>query len=160
MDILWMVVGGLLMIAGLIGCVLPFIPGPPLCFIGLWLQQLRDVPPFSSRFLWIWAGVTVVVIVLEYVIPVYGTKRFGGSKAGMWGCMIGMVAGFWLGPFGIIIGPFIGALIGELIYNSNSQHALKAALGSFVGFLFGTIVKVAVCGIMVFYFVKSLFVTM
>jgi uncharacterized protein len=157
MDIVWIVIGALLMLLGLIGCILPFLPGPPLCFIALWLQQLREEPPFSNEFLWLWAGITVVVLVLEYVIPAYGTKRFGGSKAGMWGCVIGMVGGLWLGPLGIIIGPFIGALIGELIANANSEHALRAAIGSFVGFLFSTLLKLIACGVMTFYFVKAAF---
>ena len=88
-----MIVGGLLMLGGLIGCVLPFLPGPPLCYIGLLVQQLRVEDPFTSRFLWIWAIVTVVVVILEYVIPVYGAKRYGGTKYGMWGCAIGVVVG-------------------------------------------------------------------
>jgi uncharacterized protein len=159
MDLVWMVTGGVLMLVGLIGSVLPFLPGPPLCFIGLWMQQLREVKPFSATFLWIWAAVTVVVVIADYVIPAYGTRKYGGSKYGMWGCILGMIAGFWLGPLGIIIGPFVGALVGELINSSDSQNALRAALGSFVGFLFGTVLKLIVCGVMTFYFVKSLFAT-
>jgi uncharacterized protein len=159
MDVLWIILGSILMLVGLVGCVLPFLPGPPLCFIGLWIQQLKDEKPFTSNFLWIWAGLTVAVLVLEYVIPAYGTKKFGGSKYGMWGCIIGMVAGFWMGPLGIIIGPFAGALVGELVYNADSQNALRAALGSFVGFLFGTVLKLSACGVMTYYFVKSIFVS-
>jgi uncharacterized protein len=157
MDVFWMVLGGVLMIAGVAGCVLPFLPGPPLCYGGLLMQQLREDPPFDSRFLWIWAGITAVVAILEYFIPLYGTKKYGGSKYGMWGCTIGLIGGFWLGPFGIIIGPFVGALVGELIGNADSQTALKAAWGSFIGFLFGTLLKLVVSFIMVYYFVQSFF---
>jgi uncharacterized protein len=152
MDIFWIVFGALLMLVGLAGCVLPFLPGPPLCFIALLIQQLRDTAPFTSKFLWIWAGITVVVTVLEYIIPVYGTKRYGGTKYGTWGCTIGLVFGFFLGPLGIIIGPFAGAFLGELIANSNSQQALKAALGSFMGFLVGTLLKLIACFVMIYYF--------
>jgi uncharacterized protein len=158
MDVLWIIIGAILMLIGLIGCVLPFLPGPPLCFIALWLQQLRDEKPFSSNFLWLWAGITIVVLILEYIIPAYGTKRYGGSKFGMWGCIIGMIAGFWLGPLGIIIGPFAGALLGEMVNNADSENALRAAFGSFVGFLFGTLIKLIACGVMSYYLIKSIFV--
>jgi uncharacterized protein len=156
MDILWIVLGALLMIGGLVGSVLPFLPGPPLCYVGLILQQLKEEPPFTANFLWTWAGITVVVIVLEYIIPIYGTKRYGGTKYGMWGCTIGLIAGIWMGPIGIILGPFVGALIGEIIGNANSDHALKAAFGSFIGFLFGTLLKLIACCVMIYYFITSI----
>jgi uncharacterized protein len=157
MDTLWLVIGIIIMLVGIIGCFLPLLPGPPLCYIALLIQQLRSDPPFTSKFLWIWAGITVVVTVLDYVIPLYGTKRFGGSKYGIWGCTIGLIAGFWLGPLGIIIGPFVGAFIGEIIANNNSNQALKAAWGSFAGFLFGTLLKLVVCVIMAWYLLAIIF---
>jgi uncharacterized protein YqgC (DUF456 family) len=155
MDVVWLVLGVLLMVGGLAGCVLPFLPGPPLCYLALLIQQLQTDPPYSTKFLVIWAIVTVVVTGLDYVIPVYGTKKFGGTRYGMWGCIIGLVAGLWLGPVGIIIGPFIGALIGELIANGSSDQALKAALGSFVGFLVGTLLKLIACFVMIYYFIYA-----
>lgn len=157
MDSLWLIVGIILMLAGLAGCILPFLPGPPLCFIALLLQQLRDDPPFSSEFLWIWAVIALVVTLLDYVIPVYGTKKFGGTSYGVWGCTLGLLAGLFIGPLGIIIGPFVGAFVGELLANANSQQALRAAIGSFVGFLFGTLLKLVTCLVMVWYFVKLSF---
>jgi uncharacterized protein YqgC (DUF456 family) len=157
MDTLWLVIGIIIMLVGILGCILPLLPGPPLCYIALLIQQLRSDPPFTSKFLWIWAGITVVVTVLDYVIPLYGTKRFGGSKYGIWGCTIGLIAGFWLGPLGIIIGPFVGAFIGEIIANNNSNQALKAAWGSFAGFLFGTLLKLVVCVIMAWYLLAIIF---
>jgi uncharacterized protein YqgC (DUF456 family) len=155
-DTLWIVIGGLIMLVGLAGCVLPLLPGPTLCFIALWMQQLRDDKPFTSEFIWIWAGVTVLVTMLEFVIPVYGTKRYGGTKYGMWGCTLGLIFGFWLGPLGIIIGPFVGAFIAELIANADSKNAMRAALGSFVGFLVGTLLKVISCFVMIYYFILTL----
>ena len=155
MDEVWFILGVLLMLVGLAGCILPFLPGPPLCFIALLMQQLKDEPPFTSKFLWIWAGITLVVTVLDYVIPLYGTKRFGGTRYGIWGCTIGLIAGLWFGPLGIIVGPFIGAFLGEMIGNSNSNVAFKAALGSFAGFLFGTVLKLVVCFVMGYYLVIS-----
>lgn len=157
MDSVWVILGVLLMIAGLAGCVLPFLPGPPLCFVGLLLQQLKTDPPFSATFLWIWAAVTVVVTLLDYVIPLYGTKKFGGTRYGVWGCTLGLIAGFFFGPLGIIIGPFVGAFIGEMMANANTHQALRAAVGSFVGFLLGTVLKLIVCGVMVWHFVQYSF---
>jgi uncharacterized protein len=107
--------------------------------------------------LWIWAGITVVITVLDYVVPLYGTRKYGGSKYGVWGSTIGLIAGFWLGPLGIIIGPFVGAFVGEFIASNNSEHALKAAWGSFVGFLFGTLLKLVVCLVMAWYLFALIF---
>jgi uncharacterized protein len=155
MDIVLIVLGIILMLVGLAGCVLPFLPGPPLCYVALLIQQLQENPPYEINFLLWWAGITLVVTALDYVIPIYGTKRFGGTKYGMWGCMIGLVAGLWLGPIGIIVGPFVGAFIGELIANSTSDRAFRAALGSFFGFLVGTLLKLIVCFIMGWYFLEA-----
>src|SRR5690606_26799610 len=142
---------------GILGCLLPFLPGPPLSYIALLIQQLRSDPPYTAKFLWIWAGITIVVVVLDYVIPLYGTRRMRGSKYGICGCTIGLIAGFWFGPLGIIVGPFVGAFIGEIIGNSDSNQALKAAWGSFVGFLFGTLLKLIACLVMGWYLIKLMF---
>lgn len=155
MDILLIILGVILMVAGLAGCILPFLPGPPLCYVALLLQQLKDEAPFTSEFLWIWAGIMIFVTLLEYVIPIYGTKRYGGTKYGVWGCTIGLIFGFWMGPLGIIIGPFLGAFIGELIANNNSERAMRAALGAFAGFLAGTLLKLIACFIMIYYFILT-----
>jgi uncharacterized protein YqgC (DUF456 family) len=94
---------------------------------------------------------------MDYVIPLFGTKTFGGTKYGIWGCTIGLIAGFWMGPVGIIVGPFLGAFIGEVIYNNNTNQAFKAAWGSFLGFLFGTLLKLVTCLIMAWYLIKTMF---
>ncbi|MBL0740111.1 DUF456 domain-containing protein [Chryseolinea lacunae] len=151
MDIALIVIGVVLMLVGLAGCVLPFLPGPPLAFLGLLIQQLNTNPPFSAKFLWIMGGITVAITVLDYFVPIYGAKKFGGGKWGMWGCTIGLLVGLWFGPIGIIAGPFVGAFIGELLANNNSKQAFKSALGSFVGFLFGTLLKLVVCLVMAWY---------
>lgn len=155
MDVLWLTLGIILMLVGLAGSILPFLPGPPLCFLALLIQQLQSTPPYTTDFLLTWGAITVVILVLDYVIPLYGTKRFGGTKYGMWGCAIGLVAGLWLGPAGLVIGPFVGAFVGELIGNAKSQHALRAALGSFAGFVFGTLLKLVACFVMGWYFLKA-----
>jgi uncharacterized protein YqgC (DUF456 family) len=156
MDLLWIMIGIILILVGLAGCVLPFLPGPPLCFIALIVQQLKTHPPFEANFLWIMAGVTSAVVALEFLIPIYGTKRYGGSKYGMWGCTIGLIAGLWLGPLGIIVGPFVGAFIGEMIFGADSDQAIRSAFGSFIGFLTGTLLKLIACFVMSYYFIVSL----
>lgn len=155
MDTVLLIAGTLLMIAGVAGCILPFLPGPPLSFLALVIQQLQSVPPYTSRFLWIWAGITLVVTALDYVIPVYGTRKYGGTKYGVWGCIIGLFFGLWFGPFGIIAGPFLGAFVGELLASSNTDQALRAAMGSFIGFAAGTLVKLIACFVMVYYFIRA-----
>ncbi|MBL7858757.1 MAG: DUF456 domain-containing protein [Cyclobacteriaceae bacterium] len=155
MDLLWLIVGIVFMVVGIAGCILPLLPGPPLCFIGLWVQQFRTDVPYSTKFLILWAGIALVVTVLDYAIPLYGTRKFGGSKYGVWGCTVGLFLGLFIPPWGIVLGPFIGAFVGELFANTNSNQALKAALGSFIGFLFGTLLKLVTCLVMVYYFVTG-----
>ena len=155
MDVVWIVLGVILMLVGLAGCILPFLPGPPLCYLALLIQQLQSEPPYTADFLLTWAGITLVVTGLDYVIPIYGTKKFGGTKYGMWGCVVGLIAGLWLGPLGIIFGPFVGAFLGELIGNAESDHAFRAAMGSFVGFLLGTLLKLIACFVMGWYFIDA-----
>jgi len=148
------------MITGILGCILPFIPGPPMSYIGILLLHFTTGVQFSNRFLLIWAIVTVVVVALDYIIPIWGTKKFGGSKQGVWGSVIGLIAGmFFFPPFGIIIGPFVGAVVGELIAGKNSNAALKSGFGSFIGFLTGTILKLIVSGMMTWYFFKELLIS-
>ncbi|MBN8577413.1 MAG: DUF456 domain-containing protein [Cyclobacteriaceae bacterium] len=155
MDVLWFSIGGLLILIGIAGCFLPVLPGPPLAFVGLWIQQLKEPNPFTAKFLWLWLGITVVVTALDYWAPVYATKKFGGSKAGVWGCMLGLIAGFWMGPLGILIGPLAGAFIGELMNNQDSSKALRAAFGSFIGFAASTLLKLITCVIMLWYWILS-----
>jgi uncharacterized protein len=156
MDLFWSILAALFLLAGIVGCIVPLLPGPPLAYIGFLFVQLKTEPPFTLTFMLVWAGIVLVVSLLDYLIPVYGTKKFGGSKYGLWGCTIGLFAGVWFGPWGIIIGPFAGAFFGELIASSQTDKALKAAFGSFIGFLFSTLLKLIVCVIMAWYFVLAL----
>jgi uncharacterized protein YqgC (DUF456 family) len=118
--------------------------------------QLREEPAFTTPFLVIWFVVVVVIQVLDYVVPLYGTKKFGGTKYGIRGCAVGLIAGVWFGPAGIIAGPFIGALVGELLANTESEKAWRAAIGSFIGFVFSTLLKLVTCVVMGWYVVKAL----
>jgi uncharacterized protein YqgC (DUF456 family) len=158
MDLLWIILGCILLVVGFFGCFLPVIPGPPLAWVALLLQQLRDEKPFTSNFLVIWALVTAGVTLLDYYVPIWGTKKFGGTKAGVWGATIGLIIGlFFLPPIGIILGPFIGAVVGELIMGKEFNFALKSGFGSFLGFIAGVVMKIGVTVIMGFYLIKSFF---
>lgn len=156
MEWLWIILGFLLIILGILGSLLPVLPGPPIAWFGLLIQNLRELNPYSTQFLVIWAGIVVVTVILDYVIPIYGTKKFGGTKYGAWGCTLGFLLAFWMGPWGVIIGPFLGAFVGELIGGQDSNRSLKAAFGSFIGFLVGSFLKIVVCFMMLWYLIKSI----
>ncbi|MDX9848624.1 MAG: DUF456 domain-containing protein [Tenuifilaceae bacterium] len=148
-----------LIILGILGCILPVIPGPPLSFVGILLLHFTRWGNINFELL-VWLGIAAAVAtVLDYVFPIWTTKKFGGSKRGVWGSTIGLIIGlFFFPPLGIIIGPFVGAFIGEITYNQDQRTALKSAFGSFVGFLLGTGLKFAVSGVTTYYFFKELFV--
>ncbi|HCE57172.1 MAG TPA: DUF456 domain-containing protein [Prolixibacteraceae bacterium] len=157
MDYVLIIFGVILTLTGILGCVLPMLPGPPINYLAILLLHFTSNHQFSIRFLVIWAVIAAVVVLLDYLIPVWGTKKFGGSKQGVWGSVIGLVAGLFIfPPFGIIIGPFAGAVIGEFIAGKESGEAFKSGFGSFVGFLAGTFIKLIASGLMTWYFFKEL----
>jgi uncharacterized protein YqgC (DUF456 family) len=157
-DILWIVLGSIFLIVGIIGCILPVIPGQVLSWGSLLFLQFTSEPPFTARFMVTWALITAGVTLLDYYVPIWGTKRLGGSKKGIWGATIGLVIGiFFFPPFGLIVGPFIGAYLGELVAGKDSRTALRSGLGSFVGFVAGTLMKLAISFIMGYYFVVNAF---
>ena len=156
MDILLIVISGLFLIIGFLGCVLPVIPGVSLSYIGIIILHLSKKVHFSDQFLITWAIIVVIIQVLDYVIPIWGTKKFGGSRKGVIGSTIGMVVGLFFGPWGIILGPFVGAFLGEMMANKTKREAIKAAFGSFIGIVFGTISKMIVAGFLIYYYVVAL----
>jgi len=157
MDIVLIIIGILLILIGIIGSIIPGIPGPPVAYFGLLIQIFKSENPFTTKFLIIWALITLFVSLLDYIVPAIGAKRFGGSKRGVWGSIIGLfVCIFFFPPIGLIIGPFLGAFLGELTGGKETQAALKAGFGSFIGFLAGTSLKLVVTGVMAYYFFKSI----
>ena len=144
MDIILLSLGFILMLVGILGSFLPVLPGPPISWIGLLLLYLTEAIPDDWWLLGITLVFAIAVFILDYIIPAVGTKKFGGSKAGIAGTIVGLLVAIIfpvLGPFGIIVWPFVGALVGELINKADQKTALKAAFGSFLGFLTGTFMK-------------------
>jgi len=157
-DLIWIALGIILLVVGIIFSILPVIPGQVLSWGSMLILQLQAEPPFTARFLAIWALITAGVTLLDYFVPIWGTKKLGGSKSGIWGATIGLIIGiFFFPPFGLIIGPFVGAFVGELVAGKDNRTAFKSGLGSFLGFVAGTMMKLAISFIMGYYFIINAF---
>ena len=146
MEIVLYILSGICLLLGFTGCFLPVLPGPPIAYVGLLLLQATERYQFSITQLVVWGLLVVVIQILDYVTPLLGTKYSGGSKWGNWGCAIGTIFGvFVFVPWGILFGPFLGALVGELLSGKELEDAFKAGLGAFIGFLVSTVLKVGLC---------------
>ncbi len=153
METLFIVIGALFIIAGIIGAFIPLLPGPPLSYIGILILHFIKGGLFSWLFLISWGIVVVIVVTLDSFMPAEGSRRMGGSKFGIYGALIGALIGlFFFPPAGIIVGPIVGAFIGEFIAGKESGSALRAAMGSFVGFLVVVALKVGVAVILAYHF--------
>lgn len=147
-DVLIFVLAFLLLVAGIVGCVLPILPGTPLSYGGLLLLQFTGRADFSTAQLIAWLIIVIVLQVTDYITPLLGSKYGGGTDFGNRGCMAGTILGLFFMPWGIILGPFLGAVAGEMLGGNDLPHAIRAGIGSLLGFLLGTLLKVVVC----FYF--------
>lgn len=144
MEAVLIIIGLVLITVGLIGCVIPGLPGAPIAYISLILLQFAEQSPFSWLFMISWLLIVIAVTLLDFYVPAWGTKKFGGSKYGSWGSIIGLIIGLLFPPWGILIGPFLGAYLGELIGGKHNTEALKAGFGAFIGFVAGTLMKIVV----------------
>ncbi|MCY4298989.1 MAG: DUF456 domain-containing protein [Flavobacteriaceae bacterium] len=150
----------LFILLGLAGSVLPIIPGPLSSWVGILLLHLTQGVPFDWTIVLVAGGAAVLIFVLDLVMPVLGTKKYGGSKASIRGCTIGIILGIIvLGPLGLIVGPFLGALVGELIakgFKKSGSSSIKVGFGALVGFVVGTFFKVLFClGLLMFFITIS-----
>lgn len=148
MDILIYILSFLLLVGGIIGCALPILPGPPLGYAGLLLLQFTGRADFSTTQMVTWLIVVVVLQVIDYITPLLGSKYSGGTSFGNRGCIAGTILGLFFMPWGIIVGPFIGVVAGEMLGGSDLPRAIRSGIGSLIGFLLGTLWKVIAC----FYF--------
>jgi len=157
METMLLIVGILLLLVGMLGCVLPGIPGPPLSFIGLLLIEWK-LQSSSATFLIIFGVLTVIVTVLDYLIPIWGAKIYGATKYGIWGSIIGMLAGTFLTPIGMMAGLLAGAIIGDMYGGRNIQDAFKSGIGTFLGTIAGMSIKLLLSVAMTFWvFYKIIF---
>jgi len=141
MDIFLVLVGFICVCIGVLGSFMPVLPGLPISWVGLLLLHLTTVIPVNYTYLGIWLAVAILVLVLDYIIPALGTKKYGGSKYGVWGTTIGLLVGMFFPPIGFIVGPFLGAYIGEMMHQKDSKVASRAAWGAFIGLLTSTFMK-------------------
>jgi uncharacterized protein YqgC (DUF456 family) len=154
MDIVLIIIGFILIIGGIIGSFIPILPGPITSWFGLLFLYLTDAVPMSYTVLGITLVIALTIFILDYFIPAMGAKRFGGSRYGVIGTTVGLLIGiFFFPPFGIIIGPFLGALAGELINGTESNLAVKAAFGSLLGLLTSAFIKFTVASCFAILFV-------
>ena len=156
MEIVLLIIAFICMVVGIIGCIVPGLPGAPISYAGMWIAQVTERVDFTWQELLVWGIVTIVVSVLDYVVPAWGTKQFGGTKYGVWGSTIGVFVGLFADPWGVVIGPLAGAILGELIGGKAAAEALRAGWGSFLGLLCGTILKLICCGMMTVALIQAL----
>ena len=132
-------------LVGTVGCVVPIIPGGVVTYVGYICLYFCSGAEVSTGWLVAFGLLTAIVTIMDFVLPAYMSRRFGGSREGQIGATVGMLAGFFLGPFGILAGPFVGAMVGELLHNSKEiLKALRVGFGSFLSFIVGTGAKLAI----------------
>ena len=153
MEYLIFLLAVVFIIVGIIGDVVPGLPGVPISYAAMILLHFFTDITYSTEALIIYGILCVVITIVDYFVPIWGTKKFGGTKAGVRGSTIGLIVGvvvlpilgIVIGPFGLIgilAGPFFGAYIGEKMTGVDDQLAWRSAIGSFVGFVAGTLLKV------------------
>ena len=158
MDILFISLAGFFVFLGIAGSFLPLIPGPLTGWTGILLLSLAPSITIQNQFLIFSFCIALGIFILDNIIPLLGVKKFGGGKASVIGSSIGLLVGIlFLGPFGLLVGPFSGALIAELIVNFNDKRgALKAAYGSLIGFFTGIFLKLIVGVAFAFFYIRNL----
>lgn len=141
-------------IVGIVGAIVPALPGPPISFVGLFLLYLCDGSDISVATLITTGIFAALITVLDYIAPIWLTNKRGGTKYGTRGAVVGMIIGLFFGPLGLILGPFIGAFIGEMIARNDVERAFKVAFLSFIAFMLTTGIKLVYC-IILFAFVLN-----
>jgi len=153
-QIVIMTTGGVFIVVGLVGCVVPVVPGPMLAYGALWLPSLFG-RGLSATSLWTGTGVTAVAMVIDYLLPALCAKRFKCTKSGVVGCVIGTIVGLFFLPLGLILGPFVGTVVGELTVGRNLAEAVHGGVGAFLGFVAGTLSKLLAVGVVGWLFFKG-----
>ena len=153
MDFLLISISVVLVLLGIVGSIVPIIPGPPITFCGLFLVHFSSNSPFTAKLLIVFGALAILSAVIDNVLPIYATKKFNGSKKGVWGSAIGLIFGlFFFPPFGILIGPMVGAFIGEIADGKSANNSVKPAFGSLVGFLSSIFLRFGLSVVMAYFF--------
>jgi uncharacterized protein YqgC (DUF456 family) len=154
----FVVAGAVLLLAGLVGCVLPILPGPPLAYLSLLMISVATSWQAYRPGLLIGLGIlALVVTALDYVFPALASRRYGASKAGVWGSVAGMLVGLiFFPPFGVIVGALAGAVLGEYAFGPSRENALRAGWGVFLGILVGIGAKLAYTGVVAYFFIRAI----
>ena len=140
-------------IVGILGAVLPILPGTIISFVGMFCAYFTSDSAITSGQMWLWGVISAIIILLDYILPGYFSKVFGGTKAGITGATIGVIVGLFLGHIGIIAGPFIGAVAGEMMSQQKQplEKALVVGFGSLLSFFVGSGMKLIAGGFMMYY---------
>ena len=146
--------GAVCLLVGFVGCVIPVLPGVALAYASL-LTLIPTAYALPTGRLVTAGIIAIVALVLDYVVPTLGAKKFNCSGWGIFGCMAGTVVGLFFIPFGILLGPFLGAVLGELVAGKEMTVALRGGFGALLGFLFGVVLKLVVCGLFTWWFVSA-----
>lgn len=148
--------GIVLLACGFVGSVIPVIPGPILGYAALWTLMPTSKAP-STEILVIGAVIVVVVSVVDYILPTVFAKKFKCSGWGVFGCAAGSIVGLFFLPIGLIAGPFIGTVAGELVAGRRFGHALKGGVGALVGYVATLAMKLAAVAYFALLFIKAVF---
>jgi len=150
------ILSAVLILAGLAGAVLPVLPGVPLVFAGMWLAAWTDHYQHIGLFTLLLLGtLALIALLIDFFASLLGAKRVGASTRALWGASLGALVGLFFGLPGLLLGPFLGALIGELSSGSKVEHATRVGIGTWLGLLFGTLAKLALCFTMLGVFVLA-----
>ncbi|MBZ4039262.1 DUF456 domain-containing protein [Novilysobacter selenitireducens] len=158
-ETLYYVLSGVLILAGIAGTVLPALPGLPLVFAGMalaaWAGDFQEV---GVPMLVLLGLLTVLSLVVDFLATMLGAKRVGASRLALVGSVVGTLVGLFFGPIGLFAGPFLGALVGELIHGRQIHAAAKVGLGTWVGIVIGTVLKLGLAFAMLGLFALAWFV--
>lgn len=155
LEVSLIIIGLIIALIGIAGCIVPAIPGPPLNFLSLIILGLAIDEAFTFDFYILWGVITAVVTILDYILPILGAKLYKASSAGIWGSIIGMLLGiFFFPPFGMIIGLFVGAVVGELMAGKQEWEALKVGSATFIASILMILIKLAASAMMTYYFIE------
>ncbi len=159
-EILLMILSFALAISGLLaGIIMPLLPGVQVAWLGMLLfAYATHFAAVTWKVLLVFLVFVILALLVDFVAPLIGAKKYNASKYGIYGAMIGFAVGVLImGPIGILAGPAAGAILGEIIYGKEPEEALESSKGVLMGFLAGSAVKFSLVLIMLGYMVYALF---